>query len=153
VDGITWGTWKKGSWGWSIAPEMLHVSMGYVSWAQTARTSKRPLGRATETWHVLVGVRFWGSCFVVCGFWPAETNAMLPLKHDTFPCQFALGPSMPVCGSSCRAASKWAMHLRLVTEITTGIDKMYLLCPHPEYQKNPIQSKQSKHFHQRNRFT
>jgi hypothetical protein len=36
------------------------------------------------------------------------------------------------------------------------IDKMlyiYLLCPHSEHQKNPFQSKQSKHFHQRNRFT
>jgi len=33
------------------------------------------------------------------------------------------------------------------------IDKMsvYLLCPHSKHQKNPFQSKQSKHFHQRNR--
>jgi hypothetical protein len=60
---------------------------------------------------------------------------------------------MPVRGNLCQAASKWAIHLRLVTEITTGIDKMYLLCTHPEYQRNPFQSKQSKHFHQRNRFS
>jgi hypothetical protein len=36
------------------------------------------------------------------------------------------------------------------------IDKMlyiYLLCPHSEHQKNPFQSKESKHFHQKNRFT
>jgi hypothetical protein len=36
------------------------------------------------------------------------------------------------------------------------IDKMlymYLLCPHSEHQKSTFQSKQSKHFHQRNRFT
>jgi hypothetical protein len=36
------------------------------------------------------------------------------------------------------------------------IDKMlyiYLLCPHSEHQKNSFQSKQSKHFHQRNWFT
>ncbi len=30
---------------------------------------------------------------------------------------------------------------------------MYLLCPHSEHKKkNPFQSKQSKHFHQRNPF-
>ncbi len=28
-----------------------------------------------------------------------------------------------------------------------------LLCPHSEHQNNPFQSKQSKHFHQRNQFT
>ncbi len=36
------------------------------------------------------------------------------------------------------------------------IDKMlyiYMLCPHSEHQNNPFQSKQSKHFHQRNGFT
>jgi hypothetical protein len=36
------------------------------------------------------------------------------------------------------------------------VDKMlyiYLLCPHSKHQKNPFQSKQSKHFHQRNQFT
>jgi hypothetical protein len=36
------------------------------------------------------------------------------------------------------------------------IDKMLyicLLCPHSEHQNNPFQSKQSKHFHQRNHFT
>jgi hypothetical protein len=27
------------------------------------------------------------------------------------------------------------------------------LCPHSEHQNNPFQSKESKHFHQRNRFT
>jgi len=30
---------------------------------------------------------------------------------------------------------------------------IYLLCPHSKHQKKPFQSKQSKHFHQRNRFT
>ncbi len=30
---------------------------------------------------------------------------------------------------------------------------IYLLCPHSEHQKNPFQSKRSKHFHQRNGFT
>jgi hypothetical protein len=29
---------------------------------------------------------------------------------------------------------------------------IYLLCPHSEHQKNLFQSKQSKHFHQRNWF-
>ncbi len=36
------------------------------------------------------------------------------------------------------------------------IDKMlyiYVLCPHSEHQKNTFQSKQSKHFHQRNQCT
>jgi hypothetical protein len=36
------------------------------------------------------------------------------------------------------------------------IDKMlyiYLLCPHSEHQNNPLQSKQSKHIHQRNWFS
>jgi len=48
MDGITWGNIEDGQLGLK-APEMLHVSMGYVSWAQAARTSKRPLGRATKT--------------------------------------------------------------------------------------------------------
>jgi hypothetical protein len=30
---------------------------------------------------------------------------------------------------------------------------IYILCPHSEHQNNPFQSKKSKHFHQRNRFT
>jgi len=30
---------------------------------------------------------------------------------------------------------------------------IYILCPHSEHQKNPFQSKQSKHFHQRNWFS
>jgi len=30
---------------------------------------------------------------------------------------------------------------------------IYLLCLHSEHQNNSFQSKQSKHFHQRNRFT
>jgi hypothetical protein len=29
---------------------------------------------------------------------------------------------------------------------------IYVLCPHSEHQNNPFQSKQSKHFHQRNQF-
>jgi hypothetical protein len=36
------------------------------------------------------------------------------------------------------------------------IDKMLYICllyPHSEHQNNPFQSKQSKHFHQRNQFT
>jgi hypothetical protein len=36
------------------------------------------------------------------------------------------------------------------------IDKMlyiYVLCPHSEHQNNPFQSKQFKHFHQRNQLT
>jgi hypothetical protein len=34
------------------------------------------------------------------------------------------------------------------------VDKMYtyLLCPQSEHQNNLFQSKQSKHFHQRNQF-
>jgi hypothetical protein len=30
---------------------------------------------------------------------------------------------------------------------------IYLPCPHSEHEKNPFQSKHSKHFHQRNQFT
>jgi hypothetical protein len=41
-------------------------------------------------------------------------------------------------------------------KLALPIDKMllciYLLCPHSEHQNNPFQSKQSKHFHQRNLF-
>jgi hypothetical protein len=41
-------------------------------------------------------------------------------------------------------------------KLALPIDKMllciYLLCPHSEHQNNPFQSKQSKHFHQRNQF-
>jgi hypothetical protein len=44
----------------------------------------------------------------------------------------------------------------ITNTLALPIDKMlyiYLLCPHSECQKNPFQSKQSKHFHQRNQFT
>jgi hypothetical protein len=44
----------------------------------------------------------------------------------------------------------------ITNKLALPIDKMlyiYLLCPHSEHQKNPFQSKQSKHFHQRNQFT
>ncbi len=46
--GITWGTWKMGEWGRSIAPKMLHVSGGYVSRAQATRASKCVLGRSSK---------------------------------------------------------------------------------------------------------
>jgi hypothetical protein len=41
----------------------------------------------------------------------------------------------------------------ITNTLALSIDKMlyiYLLCPHSEDPKNPFQSKQSKHFHQRN---
>jgi hypothetical protein len=44
----------------------------------------------------------------------------------------------------------------ITNTLALPIDKMlyiYLLHPHSEPQKSPFQSKQSKHFHQRNRFT
>ncbi len=42
----------------------------------------------------------------------------------------------------------------ITNTLALPIDKMYiyLLCPHSEHQNNPFQSKQSKHFHQRNQF-
>jgi hypothetical protein len=43
----------------------------------------------------------------------------------------------------------------ITNTLALPIDNMlyiYLLCPHSEHQKNPFQSKQSKHFHQRNQF-
>jgi transposase-like protein len=59
---------------------------------------------------------------------------------------------------------RWNPILHLVLEKKKGITNalalpiikmlyIYLLCPHSEHQKNPFQSKQSKHFHQRNQFT
>jgi len=44
----------------------------------------------------------------------------------------------------------------ITNKLALPIDKMlyiYLLCPHSERQNNPFQSKESKHFHQRSRFT
>jgi hypothetical protein len=44
----------------------------------------------------------------------------------------------------------------IINTMALPIDKMlyiYLLCPHSEHQNNLFQSKQSKHFHQRNQFT
>jgi hypothetical protein len=43
----------------------------------------------------------------------------------------------------------------ITNTLALPIDKMlyiYLLCPRSEHQNNPFQSKQSKHFHQRNEF-
>jgi hypothetical protein len=43
----------------------------------------------------------------------------------------------------------------ITNKLALPIDKMlyiYILCPHLEHQNNPFQSKQSKHFHQRNQF-
>ncbi len=42
--GLHGGTWKMGKWGQSIILEMLHVSMGYVSWAWVAHASKHMSG-------------------------------------------------------------------------------------------------------------
>jgi hypothetical protein len=39
------GTWKLDGWGRNIAPEMLHVSVGYVSRAQATHASKRMSNR------------------------------------------------------------------------------------------------------------
>jgi hypothetical protein len=44
----------------------------------------------------------------------------------------------------------------ITSTLALPIDKMlyiYLLCPYSKHQKNPFQSKQSKHFHPENRFT
>jgi hypothetical protein len=43
----------------------------------------------------------------------------------------------------------------ITNTLALPIDKMlyiYLLCPQSEHQNNPFQTKQSKHFHQRNQF-
>jgi hypothetical protein len=42
------GTWKMDGWGRNIAPETLHVSVGYISGARGARASKRALGRLSK---------------------------------------------------------------------------------------------------------
>jgi hypothetical protein len=47
------------------------------------------------------------------------------------------------------------MERGITNTLALPIDNMlyiYLLCPQSEHQKNPFWSKQSKHFHQRNRF-
>ncbi len=44
----------------------------------------------------------------------------------------------------------------ITNTLALPIDKMlciYVLCPHSKHQKNPFQSKQSKHFHHGNQFT
>jgi hypothetical protein len=58
-----------------------------------------------------VGGRFRGSCFKARGFWQAETNAGLPLKHDMFPCWFALGPRHS-CMETCARLpqSAWCIY-------------------------------------------
>jgi hypothetical protein len=46
-----------------------------------------------------------------------------------------------------------ASQTRWPCDKTLNPKPIYLLRPHSEHQKNLFQSKQSKHFHQRNRFT
>jgi hypothetical protein len=72
----------------------------------------------------------------------------------------------PLSCAACQAQLYILVHetLQLVCSNKQGItntlalpiDKMlyiYVLCPHSEHQQIPFQSKQSKHFHQKNRFT
>ncbi len=42
------GTWKMGKWAQNIAPEMLHVSMGYILGAQVAHALKCMLGCSSK---------------------------------------------------------------------------------------------------------
>jgi hypothetical protein len=108
--GLHGGTWKMGGWGPNIAPKMLHVSR-----AQATQTSKHAVGCPLKLdmfrWVVVLKFLFGGSCFVVCAFRLAEMNAMPPLKHDMFPCQFAPESPLPMCGNSCQATLERATHL------------------------------------------
>jgi hypothetical protein len=89
---------------------MLHVSR-----AQATQTSKHAVGCPLKLdmfwWVVVLKFLFGGSCFVVCAFRLAEMNAMPPLKHDMFPCQFAPESPLPMCGNSCQATLERATHL------------------------------------------
>jgi hypothetical protein len=48
---------------------------------------------------------------VAHGFQLEETNVGLPLKHNMFPFQFALGPSLPMHGNPHWVTLKRVMHL------------------------------------------
>jgi hypothetical protein len=77
-----------GAWGRNIAFEILQVSVGICFMGSGYSGIEMRVGVPVETWHVLVGGRFRGSCFVACNFWPAKTNVRPSLKHYMFPCWF-----------------------------------------------------------------
>jgi hypothetical protein len=77
-----------------------------------------------ETWHVSMGGRFRGSCFVVRDFWIVVTSTGPPSKHDMFLCWFPSRPMLPMHGNSRQATLKQTTHLQLVIEITSGHQKM-----------------------------
>jgi hypothetical protein len=124
--GHGWGsygeTWKMGTWGWNIALETIHVLMGIGFGGSDCLGIEMRVTLLVETWQVLMGGKFRGSCSKACSFWLAEINTKPPPKHDMFLCQFALGPALPVRGNPCWAALKRVTHLQLVTEITLGIN-------------------------------
>ncbi len=60
------------------------------------------------------------------------------------------------CGLNRMTTVQFEKKQGITNTLALPIDKMlyiYLLCPHSDHQKSPFQSKESKHFHQRNWFT
>jgi hypothetical protein len=57
------------------------------------------IGLLAKTWHVSMGGRFRGSCFMACNFRLTKTSVGPPPKDNMFPCWFALGPLLPMHGN------------------------------------------------------
>ncbi len=77
--------------------------------------------------------------------------AAIPIKKRN-PQFFSFFPVIP---NGCQQ-KKRAEKQGITDTLTLPIDQMLyicLLCPHSEHQNNLFQFRQSKHFHQRNRFT
>jgi len=98
------------AWGWNIILGTLHISMGICFEGLGYSNIKMCVGPFVEIWHVLVGGRFWGSCFKAHDFRPTKIGARLPLKHDMFLCRFVPRLTLLVHGNLCWATLKQAIH-------------------------------------------
>jgi hypothetical protein len=117
--GIAWGNMEDVCTRLKHSSQNIRCFGGDMVWGSSCLSIEMHVRSFTESWHVSVGGRFQGSCFVVCDFWSAETSARSPLKHDMFLCQFASRPLLLVHGNPHRATSKQVTYLQLVIEITS----------------------------------
>jgi len=133
--GITWGTWKMGEWGRSIAPKMLHVSGGYVSRAQATGASKCVLGRSSKLdmfwWVVSFKVLVLRLMFLGVRFSTSENECQATTKTQQVSMSVCSEAPLPVRGNPCAVTLKRATHLRLVAEMMWGpqIQPLFHQCP------------------------
>jgi hypothetical protein len=72
MDGAWMGfAWNMDAWHWNIVFKTLHVSMGDMFRGLDCLEIKTCAGLPPETWHVLVGGRFWVSPYLwlKCAVW------------------------------------------------------------------------------------